>query len=41
VVPAPVKLALVGGGAVLAAVCYALLVTWWRAPLDQTTGNAS
>jgi hypothetical protein len=26
---------------VLAATCYALLVTWWRAPLDQTTGNTS
>jgi hypothetical protein len=26
---------------VLAAACYALLVTWWRAPLDQTTGNTS
>jgi hypothetical protein len=35
------KFGLVGGGVVLAAACYALLVTWWRAPLDQTTGNAS
>ena len=36
-----VKFGLVGGGVVLAAACYALLVTWWRAPLDQTTGNTS
>jgi ABC-2 family transporter protein len=35
------KFGLVGGGAVLAAASYALLVTWWRAPLDQTTGNTS
>jgi hypothetical protein len=34
-----VKLGLVGGGVVLAAACYALLVTWWRAPLDQATGQ--
>jgi hypothetical protein len=36
-----VKFGLVGGGVVLAAACYALLVTWWRAPIDQTTGNTS
>jgi hypothetical protein len=35
------KFGLVGGGVVLAAACYGLLVTWWRAPLDQTTGNTS
>jgi hypothetical protein len=29
------KLGLVGGAVVLVAACYALLVTWWRAPLDQ------
>jgi hypothetical protein len=34
-----VKLGLVGGGVVLAAACYALLVTWWRAPLEQATGQ--
>jgi hypothetical protein len=33
-----VKFGLVGGGVVLVAACYALLVTWWRAPLDQTSG---
>jgi hypothetical protein len=33
------KFGLVGGGVVLAAASYALLVTWWRAPLDQTTGQ--
>jgi hypothetical protein len=33
------KFGLVGGGVVLAAACYALLVTWWRAPLDQATGD--
>jgi ABC-2 family transporter protein len=36
-----VKFGLVGGGVVLVAACYALLVTWWRAPLDQTSGNSS
>jgi ABC-2 family transporter protein len=35
------KFGLVGGGVGLAAAGYALLVTWWRAPLDQTTGNRS
>ena len=34
-----VKFGLVGAGVVLAAACYALLVTWWRAPLDQATGQ--
>jgi len=33
------KFGLVGGGVVLVAAGYALLVTWWRAPLDQTTGD--
>ena len=33
------KLGLVGAGVILAAACYALLVTWWRAPLDQATGQ--
>jgi hypothetical protein len=33
------KFGLVGGGVVLVAACYALLVTWWRGPLDQTTGQ--
>ena len=33
------KFGLVGAGVVLVAACYALLVTWWRAPLDQTTGQ--
>jgi hypothetical protein len=36
-----VKFGLVGGGVVLVAAGYALLVTWWRAPLDQTTGRLS
>jgi ABC-2 family transporter protein len=36
-----VKFGLVGGGVVVAAACYALLVTWWRAPIDQTTGNST
>jgi hypothetical protein len=36
-----VKFGLVGGGVVVAAACYALLVTWWRAPIDQTTGNGT
>jgi len=34
-----VKFGLVGAGMVLAAACYALLVTWWRAPLDLATGQ--
>jgi len=34
-----VKFGLVGAGVVLAAACYALLVTWWRAPLDQASGQ--
>jgi ABC-2 family transporter protein len=34
-----VKFGLVGAGVVLAAACYALLVTWWRAPLDLATGQ--
>jgi hypothetical protein len=34
-----VKFGLVGGGVVLVAACYALLVTWWRAPLNQATGQ--
>ncbi len=33
------KFGLVGAGVILVAACYALLVTWWRAPLDQTTGQ--
>ena len=33
------KFGLVGGGVVLAAASYALLVTWWRGPLDQATGQ--
>jgi ABC-2 family transporter protein len=33
------KFGLVGGGVVLLTACYALLVTWWRAPLDQTTAQ--
>jgi ABC-2 family transporter protein len=36
---ATVKFGLVCGGAMVAAACYALLVTWWRAPLDQATGE--
>ncbi len=36
---AVVKFGLVGAGVALAAACYALLVTWWRAPLDQATGQ--
>ena len=35
---ATVKLALVGGGVVLVAVTYALLVGWWIAPLNDATG---
>jgi ABC-2 family transporter protein len=39
---AVVKFGLVGAGVVLAAACYALLLTWWRAPLDQVaTGTAA
>jgi hypothetical protein len=34
-----VKFGLVGAGVLLLAACYALLVTWWRAPLDQATGQ--
>jgi ABC-2 family transporter protein len=34
-----VKFGLVGGGVGLVAACYALLVTWWRAPLDQASGQ--
>ena len=33
------KFGLVGAGVILVAACYALMVTWWRAPLDQTTGQ--
>jgi hypothetical protein len=35
---ATVKLGLVGGGLVLVATAYALLVGWWVAPLNQATG---
>jgi hypothetical protein len=35
---AAVKLTLVGGGVVLVAAAYALLVGWWIAPLNQATG---
>ena len=35
---ATVKLALVGGGVVLVAVAYALLVGWWITPLNDATG---
>ena len=35
---ATVKLALVGGGVVLVAAAYALLVGWWIAPLNDATG---
>jgi hypothetical protein len=38
---AVVKFGLVGAGVLLAAACYALLVTWWRAPLDQTAGGTA
>ena len=34
-----VKFGLVGAGVILVAAGYALLVTWWRAPLDQATGQ--
>jgi hypothetical protein len=33
------KFGLVGGGVVLTAVCYALLVTWWKDPLDRAGGQ--
>jgi hypothetical protein len=33
------KFGLMGGGVVLVAAGYALLVTWWRGPLDQATGQ--
>jgi ABC-2 family transporter protein len=33
------KFGLVGGGVVLLAVAYSLLVTWWRGPLDQAAGR--
>jgi ABC-2 family transporter protein len=33
------KFGLVGGAVILLAACYALLVTWWRAPLVQATGQ--
>ena len=36
-----VKFGLVGAGAVLAAAGYALLVTWWRAPLDQVAAGTA
>jgi hypothetical protein len=35
---ATVKLGLVGGGVVLVAAAYALLVGWWIAPLNEATG---
>lgn len=35
---ATVKLVLVGGGVVLVAAAYALLVGWWIAPLNDATG---
>jgi hypothetical protein len=35
---AAVKLGLVGGGVVLLAAAYALLVGWWIAPLNEATG---
>jgi hypothetical protein len=35
------KFGLVGAGVVVAAACYALLVTWWRAPLDQVAGGTA
>jgi hypothetical protein len=35
---ATVKLGLVGGGVVLVAAAYTLLVGWWIAPLDDATG---
>ena len=34
-----VTFGLVGGAVALVAAGYALLVTWWRAPLDQATGQ--
>jgi hypothetical protein len=33
------KFGLIGAGVLLAATCYALLVTWWRTPLDLATGQ--
>ncbi|HEX8929502.1 MAG TPA: transporter, partial [Actinomycetota bacterium] len=33
------KFGLVGGGVVLLAAGFALLVTWWRLPLDQASGR--
>jgi hypothetical protein len=36
-----VKFGLVGAGTVLAAAAYALLLTWWRAPLDQVAGGTA
>jgi len=33
------KLALVGGGAVIAAVAFALLLSWWREPIDAINGR--
>ena len=34
-----VKFSLVGGGLVLVAACYSVLMTWWRAPLDQAAAQ--
>jgi ABC-2 family transporter protein len=34
-----IKFGLVGGAVALVAAGYALLVTWWRGPLDQATGQ--
>ena len=36
---AVVKFGLVGAGVLLLTACYALLVTWWRTPLDLATGD--
>ena len=33
------KFGLVGAGVLLLAACYAVLVTWWRTPLDLATGD--
>jgi hypothetical protein len=38
---AVVKFGLVGTGVVLAAAGYALLLTWWRAPLDQVAAGTA